>query len=172
MPIHILPLAAIGAVKLGITVAKSDLIVEAARAFTDKVHAAYPNAITRKALDILDHDDTKYTGFILKDGIRFDDVKGKIENLGDMSVPMENGTTATTIKTKEGIEKKVDFVIIAREEVKDQIINALAGDFKEIINFTPKQPVTALGQLFKSTANLLPKTVQSKLPPFLNPKTK
>ena len=167
MAIHIIPFILIGAGKLGLTVAKSDVVVEAARAFTDKVHTVYPNAVTRKALDILDHDDTKHTGFILKEGITFNDIRGKIENIGEVSVPMEDGTTATIIKNKDDVEKEVDFVIIAREDVKDNIINCLLGDCKEIVNFTPKQPVTALGQIAKAVSNQLPRSIENRLPSFL-----
>jgi hypothetical protein len=167
MAIHLIPFIAIGALKLGVTVAKSDVIVEVARNFTEKAHSIYPNAITRKALDILDHDDTKHTGFILNDGVAFVDIKNKIEGLGEMSLVMEDGVTATTVTTKDGIERQVDFVIIAREDVKERVINALLVDCKEFINFTPKQPVTALGQLARSVSDKLPTELQNRLPSFL-----
>jgi hypothetical protein len=84
-----------------------------------------------------------------------------------MSLVMEDGVTATTVTTKDGIERQVDFVIIAREDVKERVINALLVDCKEFINITPKQPVTALGQLARSVSDKLPTELQNRLPSFL-----
>ncbi len=149
---------------LGIVI-KGDIVVETFIAATKKVENTAPNILTRNLLKLITHDDTKRKGVTLHNGITFDDIRSKLEELDGLRVIREqSGARVTIQKNERNID--VDFIAIGDDGIITDMIIYLNGDFQKIIDATPKQGNTAFGRLATKVQGALPPKITNKFPGF------